>query len=178
MGLFGIGTTEKKETIQTTNEQVATESGLAQGGSGNKNFVSIQRVDPTVTGQAFDFASNAVDLSTRLGATAVNAATTNANNAIAANTIFASKFADTLGNAHSKDLEFLREVNQDNTATNLSTQALAKNALDSSFAIATRANPQSEGFVLENALGQFSKIFYVIGGIIAVGLLIYAFKRK
>ncbi len=189
MGLFGFGTSENTTKTDVTNQQVATESGIATGGSGNNTKISIQTADPEVaksaiigqtltTDRALTFGENVVGANTALNASAINAIASNANLAILGSNDLATKFAKSTSDQQAKNIDLLQSLSDQSAQAELRSQNLAAGALDASFAISKSVAPQSSAFQTESVVGSFSKITYVVIAVAGLIFALYAFRRK
>lgn len=187
MGLFGFGTSENNSKTNVYNEQVATQSGIATGGNNNTSYITSSdpevattaiRGGAAIVDRAFSYGTDIFNTSTKANVAATSAIQNVGSLAILSNADLTKKFADSITDSQAKNIDLLQGIAQNENEQGQRSQELAKGALDASFAVATRANPQSSGYVIENVIGSASKLFlYVIGAVVLI-FGFYAFKRR
>lgn len=187
--------------ITSTNQQVATESGIALGANASGNQISITSSDADVTRAALaagvasgrdslSFAGHAADVAAQTNMFALRTVEGVAGKSIdeigrnsARGFDFAeslsTKFAQGAGELAAQNIGLLSSISNANTDVALNAQDKASRALDQSFAVSKSTAPQDANFSLTEVVGTASKtIIFVIVGIAVVVGLFFAFRKR
>lgn len=189
MGSFGFGTTDSETTTNVHNENVAAQSGIALGNQSYGNSVSVTTADPevaktaiignvAVAGSALNFGDHALDISSDISRSSISAIQSNAALSILSSNDMATKFAKATSVSEANNIALLSSLSTENANSSIRSSQLASQALDSSFAIAHNAAPQTDAAQLENVTGSVSKILYVFFGLGALVAVVFFFRKK
>ncbi len=195
MGLIGSGKgNSAQQTNQTaSNQQVATESGIAFG-AGNSGAVNIQTSDPEtvkaallatagvnrdslvtnahVVDSSLGFAGHAADVAAATNQKALTSVENIAGGSITANTMLATKFIDSSSKDFISGINLLQSVGNQQTDVALAAQTLARGALDQSFAVSRAVAPQDTNFTVTTTIK-----YIAIALAVAFGAFFF-FRRK
>lgn len=204
MGLFSLGGDKKTETNVTnnvSNQQVATESGIALGANSSGNSIAISTSDPEVTRAALgagvatardslSFAGHAADVAASVNALALRSVEGIAGQSIdqigrnsARGFDFAeslsSKFSKESGDLAAQNISLLGSIANQQTDVALNAQNKASEALDKSFAVSRATAPQDSNFSLTEIVGSTQKtIVYVFVGIAVLATAFFMFRKR
>lgn len=169
----GKGSSSAETQNTATNNQVATESGIAVGGTNNSANISVTTSDPEVL-------EAALKSNTDVNQFATDAVTTLAGTSILAQNSLATKFGQNVSDLAAQNINLLQSVNQENTATTLAGLDVAKGALDQSFAISRSVAPQDPSYAQETLAQNNSKtIIWIVLGMLGLGIVFFfGFKKK
>ncbi len=195
MGLIGSGKgNSAQQTNQTaSNQQVATESGIAFG-AGNTGAVNIMTSDPEtvkaalvatagvnrdslvtnahVVDSSLTFAGHSADVAAATNRQALDAVENIAGGSITANTALATKFIDSSSKDYISGINLLQSVGNQQTDVALGAQTLANRALDSSFGVARAVAPQDTNFTVTTTIKYIAVALAVAFG------AFFFFRRK
>ena len=125
-GASGKGSSSAETTQTVTNQQVATESGIAIGANSSA-AINVSTLDPEVAEAAIrgnsDVSKFAIDRNASVSAFATGAVTQ-----------LAGLFGDKVSDLAAQNINLLQSVNQESADVAISGQQLAARALDASFA--------------------------------------------
>lgn len=168
MGMFGFGTSENKSTTNVSNQQVATESGIALGANSN-NTVSIMTADPEIAKASF-----AANVGVSEAAFKTSALTSGL--AIASSENMAKTFIKGVGDNFAQTSALLQSSAQDNAAISNKLVGLADKSLGESFQNAARSTEQTDGYMAETSSNNLTKI--ILGVLVVAGVAAYLFFRR
>lgn len=195
MGLIGSGkgNSAQQTTQQVSNQQVATQSGIAVGANSQAS-INVQTSDPEtvknallanasvsrdslttnahVTDSALDFAGHAAEVAAGTSRQALTSIENIAGGSILANSNLATKFIDSSSRDYQSGINLLQSVGQQNTDIALQSQRAASGALDASFAVSRATAPQDNNFTVTET------IKYVVIGLAVVFAAFFIFKKK
>lgn len=189
MSLSGKGNSasETSSTTNVSNQQVATESGIAVG-AGSSASISVTSSDPGVvkealranaatSGSAFTFAGHAAEIAAQTNALATRSVENIAGTSILAQNALATKYTEHVSENAAQNINLLQSVAQQGTDIALSGQKLAGDALDKSFAVSRAVAPQDANY----SSTETTK-YYVYGAVaiavIFLGMLFLRGKRS
>lgn len=168
MGMFGFGTSENKSTTNVSNQQVATESGIALGAN-STNTVSIMTADPEIAKASF-----AANVGVSEAALKTNALTSGL--AIASAENMSKSFISGVNDNFATTAALLQSSAQDNAAISNKLVGLADKSLSESFQNAARSTEQTEGYQNETASNNTTKI--ILGVLLVVGVAAFFIFRR
>ncbi len=195
MGLIGSGkgNSAQQTTQSATNQQVATESGVAVGANSTAS-INIQTSDPDtvknalvfgagvnrdslvtnahVVDSSLNFAGHAADIAEATNRQAITSIENVAGGSILANSNLATKFIDSSSKDYQSGINLLQSVGQNQTDVALQSQRVASGALDASFAVSRATAPQDNNFTVTET------IKYVVIGLAVVFAAFFIFKKK
>ena len=163
---FGFGSTENRSTTNVSNQQVATESGIALG-AGSSGSVSIMTADPEVAKAAFDanvgVSKSAFESNMLTSALAIKSS-------VDTSKLFSEGVRDIYGTSAAA----LTSANQDNAALS---NKLAN--LVGSFAGAAPTSLKDEYDGSGTKAQETSvKKWFIMGGLLIAGLIAFVFLKK
>jgi LPXTG-motif cell wall-anchored protein len=171
-GASGKGSSSAETNQTVTNNQVATESGIAVGGTNNSANISIRSLDPEV-------AEAAIRGNSTVSMFAIDRNADVSKFATGAVTQLSALFGDHISDLAAQNINLLQSVNQESADVAINSQNLAAHALDESFAISRSVAPQDPNYARQVLAGIDSKtIVYVILGILGILGLGYFFLKK
>ena len=164
--MFGFGTSENKTTTNVSNQQVATESGIALGAN-STNSVSIMTADPEIAKASFEanvgVSQAALDSNMLTSALAIKSS-------VDTSKLFSEGVRDIYGTSAAA----LTSANQDNAALS---NKLAN--LVGSFAGAAPTSLKDEYDGSGTGAQTTSvKKWFIIGGLLIAGLVAYVFLKR
>ena len=168
MGMFGFGTSENKSTTNVSNQQVATESGIALGAN-STNTVSIMTADPEIAKASFE-----ANVGVSEAALKSNALTSGL--AIAGSKDMAKIFTDASTDQFETTAALLQSSAQDTAAISNKLVSLADKSLEESFQNAARSTEQTSGYQNETSSNNMTKI--ILGVLVVAGIAAFFFFRR
>lgn len=172
-GASGKGSSSAETNQTVANNQVATESGIAVGGSNNDTRISVTTLDPEVAAAAIrgnsDVSKFAIDRNAAVSEFATGAVTS-----------LAGLFGNQISDLAAQNINLLQSVNQESTNVALSSQQLASRALDESFAVSRAVAPQDPNYTQTTLADTQSRtvIYIVVGAIVVFAGFFFLRKAK
>lgn len=177
-GASGKGSSSAETNQTVTNQQVATESGIAVGANSNA-AISVTTSDPEVLEAALKANTAVSSFAADTNKFAIGAVTDLAGTSILAQNALATKFGNNVSDLAAQNINLLQSVGQEQSNVALQAQALASRALDQSFGVSRAVAPQDPNYTTSDLASTQSKtIIYIVLGLVAMLGLGFLFLKK
>jgi hypothetical protein len=182
----GNSSSKQESKTNVTNQQVATESGIAVGAGASAN-ISITSSDAETTKNAliasaannqsaFNFAGHAAEVAADTNRFATTAVRDIAGTSIEAQNALATKYTEHVSDTAAQNINLLQSIAQQQTDVGLKGLDVANEALNKSFAVSRAVAPQDANYT------QTETSKYMLYAVIAVavifGLSTFLFRKR
>lgn len=181
-GQSGKGNSSAATTQNVSNQQVATESGIAIGAN-SKADINVNTLDPEVAKAAIAgnvlanrdslvFAGHAAEVSADVNKFSTLAVSNIASASILGQNELATKFIEGAGDLAAQNVNLLQSLNQQQTDVALRSLGTANDALTQSFAVSRATAPQDANYTVTSAIKYIAIALAVVFG------AMFIFRKK